>query len=35
MDSIQCPKCEEGVMKLLLATKPLGSGYDEKAELNN
>jgi len=34
MDSIKCPKCKEGVMKLLLATKPLGSGYAEKAELN-
>jgi hypothetical protein len=34
MDSIKCPKCKEGVIKLLLATKPLGSGYAEKAERN-
>jgi len=34
MDSIKCPKFNEGVMKVPLATKPLGSGYAEKAELN-
>ena len=30
MDSIKCPKCKEGVMKLPLATKPLGPGYADK-----
>jgi hypothetical protein len=34
MDSIKCPKFNEGVMKVPLATIPLGSGYAEKAELN-
>jgi hypothetical protein len=33
MDSIKSPKCKEGVMKLPLATKTLGPGYAEKAEL--
>jgi hypothetical protein len=29
-DSITCPKCKEGVMKLPLATKPLDPGYADK-----
>jgi hypothetical protein len=30
MDSIKCPKCKEGVMKLPLANKLLGPGYADK-----